>query len=182
MVWRQKNEKQLIFPIFLNWLLCKLKFLMPIINFIPHSPVLLAKLCLCFSWARWIQSTHLYPVYSLLLLLLLLLLLFQYRPPLYSSSFQILSLLQLFLRKPCTHLSFYTFVIHFPSCIIFLDFITPVICGKGHKLVKFFVMTFSLPSCHFLPLGSQYSLQHPFLKHPQCATRRNCINCRDGVE
>jgi hypothetical protein len=28
-------------------------------------------------------------------------------------------------------------------------------------------MQFSPPSCHFIPLWSKYSPQHPVLKHPQ---------------
>ena len=51
-----------------------------------------------------------------------------------------LSMLQAFQRKPCTHLS--SPVIHCHFRLTLLDFITPIICGKGYKLVKIFGTTF----------------------------------------
>jgi hypothetical protein len=58
-VYRQKKNEnpafKQIFPNFLTWLLCKLKFLIPKVNFAsppPPPPVLLTKVCL------WLQSLH----------------------------------------------------------------------------------------------------------------------------
>jgi hypothetical protein len=33
--------------------------------------------------------------------------------------------------------------------------------------MKLLIMQFSPPSCHFIPLWSEYSTKHPVLKHPQ---------------
>jgi len=35
------------------------------------------------------------------------------------------------------------------------------------QIMSFIIVSFSLLSCHFLPLRSKYSLQNPHLKHPE---------------
>jgi hypothetical protein len=44
--------------------------------------------------------------------------------------------------------------------------------------MKFLIMQFSPTSCHFIPLWSKYSPQHPIFKHPQ-STLNMCM-CPQG--
>jgi hypothetical protein len=52
-----------------------------------------------------------------------------------------------------------------PARLIILDLIILIILGEEY--MKLFVMQFSLPSHHFIPLRHKYYPQRPVLKHPQ---------------
>jgi len=53
------------------------------------------------------------------------------------------------------------------SAHLILDLLILIIFWCSLRLMKFLVVKSSPASCHFLPLSSKYSPQHPVLRHPQ---------------
>jgi hypothetical protein len=68
---------------------------------------------------------------------------------------------------PTNNLCAFPFHSTFPAHLILLDLIILIILGEEYKIMKLLVRYFSPSSCHFIPLWSKYSPQHPVLKHPQ---------------
>jgi hypothetical protein len=69
----------------------------------------------------------------------------------------------------------------FPTNILYAFLVSPIraTCPAHSKytwrrvqVMKLLIMQFSPTSCHFIPLRSKYSPQHPVLKHPQYSTKK----------
>jgi hypothetical protein len=66
----------------------------------------------------------------------------------------------------------YAFLIFFirvtcPSHLILRDLFTLILCRAQVQIMNPLTVRFYPVSCHFLPLSSKYSPQHPVLKHPR---------------
>jgi hypothetical protein len=72
-----------------------------------------------------------------------------------------------FPAKPCMHSSSFTYILRDPpvSSSFTLSFLLYLSTTTIYHL-KVLITKFSPLSCHFIPLQSKYSAQHPVLKHP----------------
>jgi hypothetical protein len=101
--------------------------------------------------------------------------------PVHTTTSHVTSIL--ILSTPlCLCLPSGLFFAGFPTVIIYAFLFSPIraTCSahppwlnhsnytwRGVQVMKLLIMQFPPNSCHFIPLSSKYSLQHPVLKHPQ---------------
>jgi hypothetical protein len=77
----------------------------------------------------------------------------------HSLKFSIQNFVRIFHLPPCATCPYY---------LILLDLSTKKYLSKSTYYGASLIMQFSPTPCHFIPLRSKYSLQHPVLKCPEC--------------